>query len=1045
VYVAFEDGRMDTPVVIGKLYLGTEKEKADPRGVSNVEESSTAKKATLPADSKLTVEIDDNVPNTTTPYSSLSSIANGLNTLNTNVGQMDRDYGNKFKQVIATTDGMQSTIEQNSNSIKNSVLHKRSEGGEEQDLGNGLTTKGLGWHLDTDKWVIKAYDQQKNADNQDMLPADGLEIFKIDRTTVEINAPNVKLAGYPRTITIRYAYSDSNKSYPSLDPSDTTVWTETNLDPENNKYIWQWTQTIKYDYDEKTNKWNDIITDKVICLTGTPGEPGVSIVSQTTYYALIDPVYETGDIKAPESDDNLAVIATNGSPLAENRVFGPWTTTPPEHNTVTLQGSWKYWTTIRTEKSDGEISYSSPIVNEDTSGAYAVAQEAYALAQGKTTNYYSVDDPTKKYVVKKGDCWFQTISSDDENYNGELNGNQGKLYQWNGEIWEDIGGELVTNKLTANYINALDITAKQITVLQDKEDQDSILFQADGLSDVPSVKIAGFNVEANTLTTGSTENGNLIKLNSDSNSQYSFYQLTNSEYAEVIEDYTDSISIKPFEKADSLWEYNNQSYLVFSTSNYSTINYQYAITKITFTKKIEQTFKFYIRDTGTSDDDYVIVSTLNAQKAPITYDDSYVQNYTRNKGDGLEAITFDAPISANTFFYIVYKHGSSNRNSLIGGQVYLPVDVRMSIGDNFQVLADGSVYANNLFLGGITKEPSGSPDDSEKSQLSGAAGQLAALEAKIDSVEAKHIEIKNGDDILFKADAREKDTSGNTIENKDRIQLGGWIIEEDRAIPEHGWIFRSKSPANQPAEMYPDTFSSNLDVDSYAEIIDNINNGYYDATTTGSKYDSDLSTYYSYYCLKNPSYSGISGDFYPVSEQKICWEISDSAGINCSKITGDIYIYGKDSNSEYKTQAVIGTIYIPQILAAPDGYLGFTYTEYNNGSYEKRVPICFKTNIVTLENYVSYQLDYYYVEDIFMTYYVFYYMCNKGFRMRICYSDDFNDVVQVGGGFVKVQNSSTTITDPLGLLDFDICDLSNFERANGQVQKENEKGTCFYS
>lgn len=112
VYVAFEDGNMSTPVVIGKLYLGTEKEKADPRGVSNVEESSAAKKATLPADSKLTAEIDSNVPNTTVPYSSLSSIANGLNTLNTNVGQMDRDYGNRFKQVISNADGLKSELEQ---------------------------------------------------------------------------------------------------------------------------------------------------------------------------------------------------------------------------------------------------------------------------------------------------------------------------------------------------------------------------------------------------------------------------------------------------------------------------------------------------------------------------------------------------------------------------------------------------------------------------------------------------------------------------------------------------------------------------------------------------------------------------------------------------------------------------------------------------------------------------------------------------------------------------------------------------------------------
>jgi hypothetical protein len=137
VYVAFEDGNMSTPVVIGKLYLGTEKEKADPRGVSNVEESTATKKATLPADSKLTAEIDSNVPNTTVPYSSLSSIANGLNKLNTDVGQMDRDYGNNFKQAFSFIDSHGESIsklEQSADEISASVVYTDVEG-----------ENGLGW------------------------------------------------------------------------------------------------------------------------------------------------------------------------------------------------------------------------------------------------------------------------------------------------------------------------------------------------------------------------------------------------------------------------------------------------------------------------------------------------------------------------------------------------------------------------------------------------------------------------------------------------------------------------------------------------------------------------------------------------------------------------------------------------------------------------------------------------------------------------------------------------------------------------------------
>lgn len=99
---------------------------------------------------------------------------------------------------------------------------------------------------------------------------------------------------------------------------------------------------------------------------------------------------------------------------------------------------------------------------------------------------------------------------------------QGKLYQCSGfdadgnAIWKDVGGELVANKLTANYINALDITTKKITVLQDnKDEQSQILFKADGTSKNGAVKIGGFDVKNNTLTATDNISANLVQLMPD--------------------------------------------------------------------------------------------------------------------------------------------------------------------------------------------------------------------------------------------------------------------------------------------------------------------------------------------------------------------------------------------------------------------------------------------------------------------------------------------------------------------------------------------------
>ena len=1021
VYVAFEDGSMSTPVVIGKLYLGTEKEKADPRGVINVEESTATKKASLPADSTLTADIEETTPNTTVPYSSLASIANGLNNLNTEVGQMDRDYGNRFKQSFSV-DGQESTLQQAvdqimgsvSDSVSNiaSTLDQRAgeisakvtkevedreaaiagvngaiEGvtgdiadinknkldatntGKTYNDGDGIKKYGFGWDLNDESWAIKAYDQTVD----EGLPEEGLNIFKITRDSVIINAPNVTLAGYPRIATVRYAYSDSTTTYPDLYKEDTQSikdedinlvatgkngWTVNQLDWQDGKYIWQWTQTAKYEYSETNNTWVDTITDKVICLagasaasyyiltnpaqvtynpntnkyvpedkkvaisfyrkvgTGNPelltdntfsysvdagapiilsdqdeynievattttiklynstgaviavatipvvheGDDGISIVSQTTYYALINPIYAAGDIAAPNSDSDLAVVATDNNPLANSHTVGPWSLIPPVHNATTMENGWKYWTTVRTEFSEGDPDFSTPIINEEVDGAYK-------LAQGKTTNYYQNADPagnaddianetygtansSQGNNIKRGDCWFDTgiryvpvtATTDRANINGtfstldqyigyylddkgetqitrenvddlSINVNstvaykkdQNVLRQWalndledpnSGYNWQDISGELVANKLTANYINALDITAKKVTVIDNKNS--GILFEANGLNtnsggDANYVKIAGFTVEANTLTTGSDKDdqgnpkpNNIIKLNSDgSGNQYNATALTTDEFNNKIEGYTEPDQIplfvpKVFQRAQSLWTPDNEkhyiTYYINNSSLASTTPVGYAMTKVTFTEDIDN-FTLYLKSTSSSSNDFVIASVKNSAIIPIWEKDnqnslkdaqgnSYVEGDTYGLGYAVE-VPYGS-VSKDDWIYIVYRHESSDSSQDKGGYVHLPTDVRLTIGDNFQVLADGSVYANNLFLGGTVKESnmtpaSGSLADSTESD--NASGKLAAL-----SAELNHIEVKNAvGETILKADGRDPAQADN-------VQIGGFNV-----------------------------------------------------------------------------------------------------------------------------------------------------------------------------------------------------------------------------------------------------------------------------
>lgn len=82
VWVAFEDGEASQPVVIGKLYLGANKERNDPRGVVNAESSIISDNIQLPITTKIVYETDGTVAqNGITRYNTLSDITNELGKL----------------------------------------------------------------------------------------------------------------------------------------------------------------------------------------------------------------------------------------------------------------------------------------------------------------------------------------------------------------------------------------------------------------------------------------------------------------------------------------------------------------------------------------------------------------------------------------------------------------------------------------------------------------------------------------------------------------------------------------------------------------------------------------------------------------------------------------------------------------------------------------------------------------------------------------------------------------------------------------------------
>lgn len=204
-------------------------------------------------------------------------------------------------------------------------------------------------------------------------------------------------------------------------------------------------------------------------------------------------------------------------------------TTKP--NPPSTASDWEDWSEVLPTPVTGKSIWSLEKASLDD-GTYFLTEiveetalgDVYALAQGKSTNYYSNSEPTNP---KEGDCWFVTdycnfgassIKNDYKN-NYVKNGNnyilitsnniddyvtvgttniwrKGALMQRTSNTWVDISGEMIANKVTANYINAMDITAKKLTVL---DSSNNPLLVAD--STTHSVDISNFKVNDKALYT----------------------------------------------------------------------------------------------------------------------------------------------------------------------------------------------------------------------------------------------------------------------------------------------------------------------------------------------------------------------------------------------------------------------------------------------------------------------------------------------------------------------------------------------------------------
>lgn len=435
VLVAFEDGQMNNPVIIGKLYLGAAKEKADPRGAINVENIISANSATLPADAVLTASIDSNVPNTTVPYASLSSIANGLNAATRDLGQLDRFVNNQFESIVTSMDvdkgELMTRINQNAEKIEleaqqiwpggdvtqtskiaqnaaniNAKVTKTINADENtwDDETHPGRTLGFGWDLTDKSWAVQSYDSSHTG-------AKTIDIFKVDNSGVTI-AGDLKLVGYPSVTVTKYAnvpadwYDEDNPrtgwitidgttsnakspDYSTLSIIANLRWTAedaaaapSSAPVAEGDLVWQ-DESPAFDDDYYTWKLTYCVTYQYNSATGALDEILANQSVVCVYYKIKSSGPQPHDRRPPRRDEISLADVYEIAKDAQDTADDAYDLADEAHGLATDAAT-----------AAGEAS--------------TLANNSIIIAQGKSKNYYSEFDPTTadggNNVVKSGDC-----------------------------------------------------------------------------------------------------------------------------------------------------------------------------------------------------------------------------------------------------------------------------------------------------------------------------------------------------------------------------------------------------------------------------------------------------------------------------------------------------------------------------------------------------------------------------------------------------------------------------------------------------------------